>query len=96
VAATFRDARICVTTGPVVEPLQINGTRVRTPGGAVTLMRLEYLRPSSASWLSLVPSVAHHMGLAHAPAGTWVAYLLIVSMAAVAAVASRLVLRELG
>jgi hypothetical protein len=95
VAGTVRDTRICVTTGPVVEPLQINGTRERTPDGEVALMRMEYLRPSSASWLSLVPSVAHRTGLAHAPAGTWVAYMLIVLMVTVAGVASRLALREL-
>lgn len=95
VAGTIRDVRICITTGAVVEPLQINGTRERTPGGEVTLMRMEYLRPSSASWLSLVPSVAHRMGLAHAPGGTWVAYMLIVLMITVAGGASRLALREL-
>jgi len=96
VVRTVHNARICVTTGPVVEPLQINGTRVRTRTGEVVLIRMEYLRPSSSSWLSLVPSVAHRMGLAHAPGGAWVAYMLIVLMATVVAVASRLVMRELG
>jgi len=96
VATTVGDARVCVTTGPVVEPLQINGTRERTPDGEVVLLRMEYLHPGSASWLSLIPSVARRMGLAHAPAGTWVAYMLVVLMAIVAGVASRLVMRELG
>jgi hypothetical protein len=36
------------------------------------------------------------MGLAHAPGGTWVAYAVIAVMLAVAAIASRLVLRELA
>jgi hypothetical protein len=96
VPRTIPDARICVTTGPVVEPLQVNGLPVRTAGGVVVLLRLEYLRPGSSSWLSLVASVAHRMGLAHAPAGTWVAYLLIAVMLAVTVIASRLVVRELG
>jgi hypothetical protein len=89
-------ARICVMTGPVVEPLQVNGALVRAPDGNTALLRLEYLRPRSASWLSLLPSIARRMGLAHAPAGTWVAYMLIAVMAAVAAIATRLALRELG
>jgi hypothetical protein len=96
VPRTIRDARICLTTGPVVEPLQVNGARVRAPGGAVVLLRFEYLRARSASWLSLIPSVARHMGLDHAPAGTWVAYMLVGVMLAVTAIASSLVLRELG
>ncbi len=96
VTSRIDHARICLTTGPVVEPLQVNGTRVQTPGGDTTLLRLEYLRPRSASWLSLLPSIARRMGLAHAPAGTWAAYMLIAVMAAVAAIATRLALRELG
>jgi hypothetical protein len=95
VAGTVREARICLTTGPVVEPLQINGALARTPSGEVALLRMEYLRPSSVSWLSLVPSVAQRMGLAHAPGGTWVAYMLIILMVGVAGLATRLALREL-
>ena len=95
VPRTISNARMCVTTGPVVEPLQVNGVSVKTPGGDAVLLRAEYLRPGSSSWLSLASSIARRMGLAHAPAGTWVAYLLIAVMVAVAAIASRLVLREL-
>jgi hypothetical protein len=95
VPRTIGDSRICVTTGPVIEPLQVNGLPVKTAGGVVVLLRFEYLRPRSASWLSIAPSVAHRMGLAHAPAGTWVAYLLIGVMLAVSATAARLVVREL-
>jgi hypothetical protein len=95
VAAAVRDARVCVTTGPVVEPIQVNGLRVGTPDGPALLLRLEYLRPTSSSWLSLSSSVARRMGLAHAPAGTWVAYATALAMLATCAVASRLLLREL-
>lgn len=96
VPRTIDHSRICVTTGPVVEPLQVNGLPVRTAGGVVVLLRYEYLRPRSATWLSLVPSVTRRMGLAHAPAGTWVAYALIGVMLAVSVATARLVLRELG
>jgi hypothetical protein len=96
VPRTIRDAHICETTGPPVEPIQVNGLQVKTPSGEAVLLRMEYLRPGSSSWLSLVSSVAHRMGLARAPAGTWVAYVVIAVMIAVAVLASRLVLRELG
>jgi len=96
VPRTISDSRICITTGAVVEPLQVNGLPVKTAGGVIVLLRFEYLRPSSSAWLSLVSAVAHRMGLAHAPDGTWVAYMLIGLMLAVSATAARLVLRELG
>jgi hypothetical protein len=96
VSRTVDNVRICTTTGPVVEPLQVNGVVVKTPGTNTIFMRTEYLRPRSASWLSLAPSVARDMGLAHAPGGTWVAYAVIAVMLAVVAIASRMVLRELA
>jgi hypothetical protein len=92
VAHTAYNTRICTKIGPAVEGIQVNGERV---GGAIWL-RMEYLRPGKRSWLSLAPSIASHMGLAHAPAGAWVGYLLIAVMISVCGLASRLVLRELG
>jgi hypothetical protein len=56
---------------------------------------MEYLRPASGSWLARVPAIARDMGIAHAPTGAWVAYLVIVLMLGVCALASRLALREL-
>jgi hypothetical protein len=92
----IRDARICITLGPATELIQANGALVRTSAGAqVVRLRLEYLRPGPSSWLSLIPSVARHMGIAHAPSGSWVAYAGIMVMIAASVVASRLVLREL-
>jgi hypothetical protein len=97
VPQTIHRARICTTVGRSVEPIQINGASVRVAGGAPEIaLRMEYLRPGQSSWLSLAPSVARRMGIAHAPSGTFVAYLVIATMIAVSAVASRLVLRELG
>jgi hypothetical protein len=59
-------------------------------------VRVEYLRPSSSSWWSLVPEVARRMGLGHAGSGTWSVLLVAVLMGSVAVAGSRLVFRELG
>jgi hypothetical protein len=89
-------ARICATVAPAVEPVQINGTRLpRGAGAPGVALRIEYLRPSHSSWLSLAASVAHHMGMARAPGGAWVAYLAIAVMIAICALAARLALQEL-
>ena len=95
VPRTIHRARICASVTEVVEPLQVNGSRVRTSSGAIAvLLRMEYLRPGRRSWLSLAPSAARAMGLDHAPGGIWGAYLVIAAMLAVAVLASRLILRE--
>jgi hypothetical protein len=95
VAEAIPDVGICVRTGPSVEPIQVNGVVVKGPSGREALLRMEYLRSASGSWLSRVGSIAQRMGLARAPSGAWVAYVLLAAMVAVAVLASRLVLREL-
>jgi hypothetical protein len=90
------DTQICVTLGPGVEPVAFNGALVRNASGVeVPGFRVEYLRPGSTSWWSLASDVAHRMGLGHAPSGTWIVFLLIALMIAVAALASQLIIREL-
>ncbi|HWJ50084.1 MAG TPA: hypothetical protein VNR42_03630 [Solirubrobacteraceae bacterium] len=96
VAHTAYNTRICTKIGPAAEGVQVNGERVAVNGGQAIWLRMEYLRPGPSSWLSLAPSIASRMGLAHAPAGAWVGYLAIAVMIAVSGFASRLVLRELG
>jgi len=96
VAHTAYNTRICTDIGPAVEGVQVNGERVKVGGGEAIWLRMEYLRPGRSSWLSLAPSIANRMGLAHAPAGAWVGYLAVAVMIAAAGFASRLVLRELG
>jgi hypothetical protein len=97
VSRTIRHARVCMALGQSVEPIQVNGAKVRTAGGRVAVwLRMEYLRPGPSSWLSLVPSLARQMGFDRAPSGAWVAYLAIAVMLAVAILASRLALRELA
>jgi hypothetical protein len=95
VGRTIPEARVCATIGLVVEPVQVNGTRMRTAGGGHTVwLRMEYLRPGPRSWLSLAASIAGRMGIAHAPSGPRVAWLTIAVMLAVGLLAVRLVLRE--
>lgn len=95
VPQTISNARICTTIGPVVEPLQLNGLRVRTSNGAsAVLLRMEYLQPGERSWLSLAPSIARDMGFDHAPSGVVGAYLIVAMMLAVSALCSYALLRR--
>jgi hypothetical protein len=95
VSRTIPETHVCTSMGVPVEPIQVNGEKVRTSSGAITiLLRIEYLRPGRRSWLSLAGSVARTMGLDHAPAGAWGAYLVVATMLAIAFLALRLALRE--
>ena len=92
-------ARICVAFGPTLELLELKGEKVTVTAAngsrnVASRFRIEYLRPGR-SWWSLASSVARRMGLGRAPAGTWTVLILIALMIAVAALTSRLVLREL-
>jgi hypothetical protein len=57
---------------------------------------IEYLRPGTKSWWSLVRSVVRRMGLGHAGSGAWIALLAVALMLAAGAVTSRLLLEELA
>jgi hypothetical protein len=95
VASTITNGRICTAVGPMVEPLQVNGAQVRTsPRGPTAVeLRMEYLQPDRRSWLSLVASAAHNMGLDHAPSGAWVAYLVMGVMLMVSMLCTGVLLR---
>jgi hypothetical protein len=96
VSAAMPNTEICLNFGPAVEPVAINGSPVRTvAGGEVPGFRVEYLQTGSKSWWSLASGVADRMGRGHAPSGTWIVFLLIALMIALAALVSWLVLREL-
>jgi hypothetical protein len=56
---------------------------------------LEYLRPGTRSWASLVGSTVRRMGLGRAFAGTWIVIVALALLAAAVALASKLILREL-
>lgn len=92
-------ARICTTIGATVQPFRFRGMRRPAPVGANKLqdvnLHMEYMQPGPKSWWSLIPSVAYHMGLGRAASGTWIVYLVLALMIAVAVLASRLTLKEL-
>ena len=60
-------------------------------------MRLAWLRPGSESRLSLLPTIAHRVGLAKLnPLGSWLLPFLALVLAVAWFVAIRAVLREVG
>ena len=97
--------------GRVVVPVErvdrpVNGAEVciRTgPGGRTVLygrgesVRLAWLRPGSETRLSLLPTVAHRLGLAKLnPLGSWLLAFLALVLAAAWLLALRTLLREVG
>jgi hypothetical protein len=93
-------ARICTTVRRTPEPIRFYGTPTNSSGPnanqpQTAVLHMEYLRPDPKSWWSLAPSIAHHMGLGHAPSGTWVAFLVLALMLAVVTIVSQLTLKEL-
>lgn len=100
VPRTITGARLCVTFGKALEPIELNGVVVPTTlpsgkPGRLVRFRIEYLHSGHSSWWSLVSTVAHRMGFGHAPSGTWIVFVLIALTLTVTALASRLLLREL-
>jgi hypothetical protein len=94
------NASICTSVGPTVEPFRFSGTQVSGPAATAeklqdVTLRMEYLRPGPSAWWSLASSIAYHMGLGRAASGTWIVFLALALMLAVAILASRLTLREL-
>jgi hypothetical protein len=101
VPRTVSGVRLCIRLGPETEPVSVLGGVTREPVSpsktrVVRRSRIEYLRPSRLSWWALLPWVAERMGLGHAASGTWVVFLELALMLAVAALASYLVLRAVG
>jgi hypothetical protein len=95
------NTRLCLSLGPAVEPVVVNGAveQVTTAAGSARnfeRFRIEYLRPGRESWWSLASSVARRMGLGHAPSGTWIVFAELALMLAVAGLAAGLVLRFVG
>ncbi len=91
------DARICMTVGELAEPFRAHGTTASVSAGrlADVRLRMEYLRPGPKSWWSLAPSIVYNMGLGRAPGGTWVVFLVLALVLAVAALTSRFALDAL-
>jgi hypothetical protein len=89
---------VCFTLGHTREHVLMVGRLA--PRSELTALQVrmgvEYLAPADRSWWSSAQSVARRIGLGRAPAGTWVALLLLALMAAVTTLASCLCIRELG
>ena len=100
VPSTIHNARLCMTLGPSAEIVGIRAVLPQAAGEAIyTLhdvkLRSEYLRPGPSTWWSQASAITHRLGLGHAPSGTWIGFLVLAVMLAVAAIASRLTLKEL-
>jgi hypothetical protein len=88
VAQRTRNTRVCMSIGPVSPNLSVDATASPAAASAGHVpgsqeLHLEYLGPATTSWWSLTPSIARHLGLGHAAAGTWSALLVLVLMLAV-------------
>jgi hypothetical protein len=59
------------------------------------IMRIEYLRPGTRSWASLIPTAVTNMGFSHAVAGALVVSVVLALLAAVVLLASNLLLTDL-
>ncbi len=96
--------RICFKLGPSVETVQLGGSRTSAARAARGLtgqplsgrFTIEYMSAGVSTWWSLARTVARHMGLGRAPAGSWVALLVLLAMVAAVTSGSWLLLRELG
>ena len=101
VAHTIAHAKVCLAFALTNESVEMAGGRTPRDLAAVTgdgqvlpgRMKVEYMLPGHRSWWSLARSVARHMGLGRAWAGTWVVLLALVLMAAVLALTVWRVLR---
>jgi hypothetical protein len=102
VAKTVSPAKLCFTIDDGEGAIAL-GTRSghATAARATTgqylpgRVRVEYLGAGHSSWLSRAGSVARHMGLGRAWSGRWVALWVLLSMLVIAALTSRLIVREL-
>ncbi len=100
---TVSDTTVCLMLGPSRQRIDMLGR----PGRASTVttsaeepavgrMRIEYLAAGDRSWWSQILSIARRIGLGRAPSGTWIVLLIVALMAALATLASCLLVRELG
>ncbi len=98
---TIHDARVCTMIGPLVESFRVRGALASSASAEARSLSdvelgMEYLRPGPQSWWSLVPAIAHNMGLGRAPSGSLVVFLALALALAAVLLASWLALRELA
>lgn len=99
---TVAGVTICASFVPAHETLVLSGKP--TPAAIAARadgqptrgrMWIEYLRPGTRSWASLTSSVVRDMGFGRAWSGSGIAFVVLALLAAVAVLASRLVLTEM-
>ncbi len=103
VSRAASEAKLCFSLGRPLEDVAIFGekepgaTALTGPRGERLPGRIgvEYLRPGRASWLSQLPAIARRMGFGHAWGGAWIAFALLIAMAAAAGLLAWLALGEL-
>jgi hypothetical protein len=100
VSHAVSDARICIAIGSIVEPFRVYGALAPPAAAARSALqgvnlRIEYLRPGPSSWWSEISSTAYHMGLGRAAGGTWIVFLVVALVSAVAILAARVTLEAL-
>jgi len=93
---------VCFTVKKVNGPVQMVGRKTSGPEATVEgsnrlpgRISLQYVQPGHRSWWSLALSTARRLGLGHATPGTWNALLVAMLAAAVIALSSWLVVRDL-
>jgi hypothetical protein len=102
VGRTIAGATVCFATGSDDEAISFEGAHINRPGAGASSegrqltgrLTVEYMRPSSSSWLSHAAAVAHRIGLGNFAGGGWVALPLLACVLALAVLSSWLVLRE--
>jgi Predicted membrane protein (DUF2142) len=99
VARRIPDATVCFALGRPLEAVTIAGRKtpaaIAATAGSQALpgrVTIEYLRRGSASWLSLVPTIAQRMGVGHAWPGAWIVFVLLIGMASILGLLCRLCL----
>jgi len=100
VSRRVEDTTVCMGLGPSEEAIGIRGIPLQPAAHGVYKLHdvelgVEYLRPGPQTWWSLIPSIAYHFGLGHAPGGTFVVFLVLALMLLVVVLTSQLALREL-
>lgn len=99
-----REGRLLVPVKRVPDTIGPATVCIRAaPGGRTVLygrdgrVRLAWMRPGTESRLSMLPTIAHRIGLAKLnPFGPWLLLVLALLLAAAWAIALRLVVREVG
>jgi len=103
-ARSYADVRVCVSIDLAGdERVEIFGTHTKPSVAALAgngqalkgRMQIEDMRPGSRTWWSLAALVARHMGFGNFAGGAWNVVLVLALVVAIAAVSSRLILREL-